>query len=493
MVDYIIGRALHLGASDIHISINQVQDPQLQYLLRLRIHGKLQLLRAEFLARHYKEVISRFKVLAGMDITENMIPQDGQLEVVTPEQKHIVLRIATVPGSEHEDLVIRVQKSGNQNLTIKNLQMTRSLRQKLEELIQQKSGLVILNGPAGSGKTTTIYSILGTLAGPDRKVITAEDPIEARLPFVGHTQVNPKTNFASLARAFMRQDAEVIFIGEIRDRESAEAAIQLAQTGHLVLTTLHTRDSIGVISRLEALEIHPNMISTTLIASLSQRLIPVLCPDCRVAYTPSQKRLYALHMVLPPPMENATYYQPGPGCKKCVAGTQGRMPIFELFVADPALSEMIDRGASKAEIVKVARGKGMRTLAEDAAMKVYEGVADVNAIYGYLAGPSYEGSRSDLPVAAAAHAPRAITPVADPEGSHVLTLETAQQTATGQSRANVAAAPAQPPAARPAMQSRPLTGLSPAPANTAVPGQTRTQAAQPAAPVTRPLKKASGE
>jgi general secretion pathway protein E len=383
MVDYIVALALKYRASDIHLATSQYAAATEPYLLRYRVHGKLQAVRADFIGNQYKEIISRVKVLAGMNIAENMVPQDGQIQVSTPDGLRLILRVATVPGQENEDVCIRVQHQNDEKYALDTLAMPRALKARLTDLIQQKSGMIVLNGPAGSGKTTTIYSILGTLATPDRKVITAEDPIESRLPYVCHTQVSTKTSFASLCRAFMRQDADVIFVGEVRDTESAEAAIQLAQTGHLVLTTLHTRDAIGVISRLEALEIHPNLIATTLVASLSQRLIQRLCPECRVRDQPDARTLAMMHRILPMPT-NTVLYRTGDGCSRCVGGVCGRLPVFELFVVDGELTDMINRSAPKRELFEAARARGMVTLAEDALARVYGGYADFAAIKGLL-------------------------------------------------------------------------------------------------------------
>lgn len=392
IVDYIIESALKLNASDIHLAVNQAPQSQQPYLLRYRIDGKLRHVRSDFLGALYKEAITRIKVLAGMDITDTLTPQDGKITIQTP-QGDVNLRVNSVPGDAYEDIVIRVQRPAKQVFHLNNLFIADDLRSQLQDLIQQKSGMIILNGPTGSGKTTTIYSILGTLSGPEKKIITAEDPIEVHLPFISHTQVTPRTSFADLCRAFMRQDADVIFVGEVRDEASADAAVSLAQTGHLLLTTLHTRDSIGVISRLESFGIHPNMIATTLIGSLSQRLVPRLCNDCKVPYAPDQGVIRKISAVAPVPA-GVTFYNPGKGCKKCVNGIAGRLPIFELFVVDPELGDMINRSAPKTEILAAARRKGMKTLADDALFRVYAGYASLDSVYSFVIGPQYEKKKA---------------------------------------------------------------------------------------------------
>ncbi len=387
IVDFIIATALKLKASDIHLGLSQPVPGQEPYLLRFRINGKLQMVRSDFMNSYYKETISRFKVLAGMNITDTMVPQDGQIHLNSAEGQ-IVLRVATVPSLDSEDVVIRVQRN-ERPPKVDQLMMAPSLQAKVIHLIKQRSGMIILNGPAGSGKTTTIYSLIAHLASPERKIITAEDPIETRLHYVSHTQVTPKTSFASLCRSFMRQDADVIFIGEVRDHESAEAAVQLAQTGHLVLTTLHTRDAIGVVPRLEALSIDPTLIGTTLIGSLAQRLVPKICDGCKQAYIPDKGMLKRMYRILSPPA-GGKFYRQGVGCDKCIAGVTGRIPIFELFVPDAEISDMISRSSSKAEILERARAKGMRNLAEDALARVYEGQVDLNSVYSFVFGPEFE-------------------------------------------------------------------------------------------------------
>jgi type II secretory ATPase GspE/PulE/Tfp pilus assembly ATPase PilB-like protein len=393
--DHIMLMALKLKASDIHLGINQTKgDP---VMLRFRIHGALKMVRSDYIVPVYKEVVSRFKVLAEMNITETIAPQDGQINVESPEGR-LVLRVSTVPGQGWEILTIRVQRASDTLPAFDQILMTNQMRQRLSQLIRQKSGMIILNGPAGSGKTTTIYSLISLLACPERKIITAEDPIETRLPFVNHTQVTARANFAQLCRSFMRQDADVIFVGEIRDPESAEVTIQLAQTGHLVLSTVHTRDSLGVISRLEALEVPSNLVATTLVASLAQRLVPRLCANCRQESMPDQTTMERLSRIGTPP-PGTKIYKMGPGCSQCIYGVSGRVPIFELFVPDTEISDMINRGSPRASMYAAARRQGMVSLAEDALARVYWGYTDLNSVYSFIFGPEYKDKQPDKPAA----------------------------------------------------------------------------------------------
>ncbi len=385
-VDFIIASALKLKASDIHLSPHTpTQELPDRHLLRFRVFGKLQIVRATFLHNMYNEVLARIKVLAEMS-GDVGVPLDGQLVIntgPTAGNQTVVLRISTIPSQGHEELVMRVQKSSNENLSINKLQMTEEMRERLRNVTQQKSGLIVLNGPAGSGKTTTIYSVINSLASPEKKILTAEDPVETRLPYVNHTQVTSKTSFASLSRAFMRQDADIIFLGEIRDEESAQTALQLAQTGHLVLTTLHARDAVGVVSRLEALNIHPNNIATTLICSLGQRLVPSLCSACKEPVHYEDQVIAQLNTVLEVPADTQ-FYNAGEGCDACVKGYSGRIPLFELFVVDSEISDAINQRQSKLQLLAIARSKGMATMAEEALLRLYYGYTDLISIQSYV-------------------------------------------------------------------------------------------------------------
>ncbi|HUP56718.1 MAG TPA: ATPase, T2SS/T4P/T4SS family, partial [Bdellovibrionota bacterium] len=392
IVDYLLNQAIKMKASDLHLGLAQVQGAGLGIILRVRVHGKLQLVKSDFLMANYKEIVARLKIMAGINTTEASGPQDGNISLMTPEGL-MTLRLNIIPAPEGDEVVGRLQRA-QKSPTLAELGMTREMMAKIPQLLQQKSGLIVINGPAGSGKTTTIHACLSALAGPEKKVVTAEDPIELRLPFVSHTAVSAKMSFAALARSFMRQDADVIFIGEIRDADSAEAAIQLAQTGHLVLTTLHTRDAAGVIPRLEAFGIHPAFIAGTLIGSLAQRLVPRICPSCRLPGHVDDQAKKAMMEALPPP-PSAQFYKTGPGCASCSGGVAGRMAFYELLAVDSVLSEMINRRASRAELLAAARSRGMFSLVQEALVRVYGGYVDLESVRGYL-------MTGDSPSAAAA-------------------------------------------------------------------------------------------
>lgn len=389
IVDYIIATGVRLNASDIHIGINQSASIKEPYLLRYRIHGKLQPVKAEFLSGNFKEIISRIKVIADMNTTDPGLPQDGQFQATTTEGG-VVLRISTVPCADLEEVVIRIQKGVEKILPLDQLTMSMAMLKKIQALVRQKSGLIVLNGPAGSGKTTTIYSILSSIASAEKKVITAENPVESRIPYVSHIQITPKASFAALARSFMRQDCEVIFIGEIRDAESAEIAIQLAQTGHLVLTTLHTRDSFGVIQRLENFDIHTSYIASTLIASLAQRLVPKLCPSCRVPAPFDEAMIKRFTRILPK-NDNSPLFKAGSGCPMCVGGYSGRVPVYELLTVDSEISELIAGKRPRQEILQNVRTKGMLLLPEEMMIRFYAGLTDYESIHSYIFGTEVLG------------------------------------------------------------------------------------------------------
>jgi type II secretory ATPase GspE/PulE/Tfp pilus assembly ATPase PilB-like protein len=400
MVDYLLNQMIRLKASDIHIGIAaQPGSNGPGLILRFRVFGKLQVIKSEFLLTHYKEVVARFKVLGGINTTDVSGPQDGQINLNTSEGP-MTLRLNIIPTPDGDEIVGRLQRA-HRAATLAELGMTREMIAKLGPLLQQKSGLIVINGPAGSGKTTTIHAFLSALASAEKKILTAEDPIEVRLPFVSHTSVTSKSSYASLARAFMRQDADVIFIGEVRDADSAEAAIQLAQTGHLVLTTIHTRDALGVVPRLEAFGIHPNFIASTLVGSLAQRLTQRICPQCRVQAPPDDRTKQMLQTILPPPA-TASFFRAGSGCPACVGGVAGRMAFYELLTVDPHLSDLINRRATRAELLAAARKNGMFTLAQEALVRVYGGFADLEAVRGYVMTTDLPTVQAPAPAAPAA-------------------------------------------------------------------------------------------
>ncbi|MBT4760944.1 MAG: type II/IV secretion system protein [Bdellovibrionaceae bacterium] len=387
--DYILYLALKKEASDIHVEVNkEAAHLNSQFLVRLRINGVLY---NEPMDRcrsvEYRELISRFKFLAKMDPTQTRTPDDGSI-FIKAKSGDFKLRVSTVPGLHLEDIVMRIQASGQQVRSMDQILMTRSMKKQLELVLSQSSGLIVITGPTGSGKTTTLYAMLSVLAAQDKKVITAEDPVEVEIRGVNHYQVSQHTNFAKMAKAFMRQDADIILIGEVRDEETAEVVMQLAQTGHLVLTTLHTRNAIETLTRLDSLGVSRDLVASSLNCSIAQRLVKGLCQYCKVEEEPDEDDLENIYGTAGPP-EGANFFGPGDGCEQCTHGYSGRVPLFETFVVDNDISEQIMRGKSTDEITKFAVQKGMMTLKEDALLRVYRGLTDLDSVLPYVIDLTY--------------------------------------------------------------------------------------------------------
>jgi len=381
-VDHILHYAVKQGASDIHIGHSVSSHGQMESLLRFRIFGKLKVVQSEFLSQLYKEIVTRLKVMANLNISETQVPQDGQISISVGTHP-IELRISTIPSDKIEEVVIRIQNSSLRKYALVEIYMRSEMRNQCKNLLTQKSGLILVSGPAGSGKTTLVYSMLSEIATSEKKTITVEDPVEVHLPFVTHTQISHKSSYAIMARSFLRQNADTIFLGEIRDEESADSAIQLAQTGHLVISTLHTRDSFGVVPRLEALNIHPNFISNTLIGSMNCRLVPQLCASCKKPAQHNEKILGQLNVIMTMP-KDTQIFEKGSGCPKCSHGVSGLIHLLELFLPDAEINDMVNRKASRNQIIEYARKHGMRNLAEDGVLKVYNGLIDFEAVKPYL-------------------------------------------------------------------------------------------------------------
>ncbi len=388
-VDYIIHQGLKSGASDIHIEVNkEAAHMSAQFKVRLRVNGTLMNESMERCRKvEYRELISRIKHLAKLDPTQTRMPDDGAIFIKT-NTGDFKLRVSTVPGLRLEDIVMRIQASGQQVMDMSQILMTRNMKKQIELALSQNSGLIILTGPTGSGKTTTLYAMLSTLAGQERKVITAEDPVEVELEGVNHYQVSQHTSFAKMAKAFMRQDADIILLGEIRDPESAEIVVQLAQTGHLVLSTLHTKNAAEALTRLGTLGIPRDLIASCLNCAIAQRLVKGLCQHCKVPDEPEEIDLMNVYGEEGPP-EGAQFFTSGGGCQHCTGGYSGRIPLFETFLVDKELSELILRGKDVDEITQMACDKGMMTLKEDALLRVYKGLVGLKSVLPYMVELSY--------------------------------------------------------------------------------------------------------
>ncbi|MFH1767704.1 MAG: GspE/PulE family protein [Candidatus Omnitrophota bacterium] len=373
VVDLIISQAVTDRASDIHI-----EPEQHDFRVRFRIDGILHEIPAPPKAWE-SSIISRIKVLAAMDIAESRSPQDGHFQS-TVNEKVIDFRVSTLPTIFGENIVMRLLDTASVTIGLERMGFTTyEDLQRYEELICKPYGIILSTGPTGCGKTTTLYSALMRINTTDRNIITLEDPVEYRLGLIRQVQINPKAGitFVNGLRAILRQDPDVIMVGEIRDLETARMAVQAALTGHLVFSTLHTNDAPGAIARLVDMGVEPFLISASLIGVMAQRLVRLVCPKCKYSYRPSKATLKKWSLENQSEVEGFR----GKGCEECKGtGFSGRTGIFELMTVDDEMKEMIINSASSVAIKKKAREIGMRVLSEDGRDKVLKGVTTFEEI-----------------------------------------------------------------------------------------------------------------
>lgn len=367
IVNSLFAQAIREKASDIHIS-PQKQDIQLRY----RIDGKLIEMPAPPKSM-FLSLAARIKILANMDITVSRIPQDGRLTLKV-EGREINIRVSSMPTIYGENIVLRFLDLSGTIMTLEQLGMQEEDRAKLETMIHKPYGMILSTGPTGSGKSTSLYSILSKINKPDIHIITVEDPVEYRINNIRQVQLNKKAGmtFASGLRSILRQDPDVIMVGEIRDSETAGIAVQAAQTGHRVLSTVHTNDAAGAVTRFIDMGIEPFLVASVLLVSFAQRLIRTNCPYCSEPYRPPEIALIAWGL---DKVKDANFMR-GKGCYQCMnTGYRGRTGIFEVLVNDEMMQEMILQKRSAQEITRqaVAAGK-LNTLKEDAARKVIKGI-----------------------------------------------------------------------------------------------------------------------
>lgn len=375
----LVDDALTQHASDIHI-----EPQETALLLRYRTDGMLRTVHRMPIALH-PQIISAFKILASLDITDTRHPQDGRISLKL-ETRSVDLRIATIATHYGENLVIRILDSRAAKVSMNDLGMPDYIHARLKDLGLQNTGMLLVTGPTGSGKTTTLYSFIQMIRTPTAKIITLEDPIEFPIlegdsqqeGGITQIQINPKINmtFSIGLRAALRLDPDIIFVGEIRDLETAEISFSAALTGRLVLSTLHTNDAPSTIARLLDMEVDPFLIAGALKGVMSQRLVRRLCPDCRIKYDPPAKTLDRLAATLPREVVMSivpTLFRPR-GCQACGGrGYLGRIGLFELLEVNDELRQLIQSRAASAEIVRVAQGSGMRTLRMAGLIEVLKG------------------------------------------------------------------------------------------------------------------------
>jgi len=347
MLNALLMQAARDGASDIHIEPYERHSS-----VRFRIDGTLREVVQPNRALH-AALISRLKIMADLDIAEKRLPQDGRISLRLG-QRAIDVRVSTLPGAHGERAVLRLLDKSQSRLTLASVGMQGATLQRFEQLITQPHGIVLVTGPTGSGKTTTLYAALQQLDAAHFNIMTVEDPIEYELSGIGQTQVNPKIDldFAKALRAILRQDPDIIMIGEIRDKETAQIAIQASLTGHLVLATLHTNDAISAVTRLTDMGVEPFLLSSSLLGVLAQRLVRKICSACQ-----------------------------GSGCATCGhTGYQGRTGIFELLSVDDALRERIHNRAAESELLSAAKRQGMTLMREDGERLVAQGITSAQEL-----------------------------------------------------------------------------------------------------------------
>jgi type II secretory ATPase GspE/PulE/Tfp pilus assembly ATPase PilB-like protein len=373
LVDQILGRAVELGASDVHIE-SYAHDVD----VRFRVDGLLAQVATPLSLDNIAGVVARLKVLADLDIAERRRSQDGRIRAVwkgSEGERPIDFRLSIVPGPDGEDAVLRMLDRASAVLGLEQLGFAGDDLATFERLVTNPEGLVLVTGPTGSGKTTTLYAAIHRVNTAENKILTAEDPIEYRFPKTNQKQVSSTMGFADYARAFLRQNPDIILIGEVRDEETADAAVRAAQTGHLVLSTLHTNDAVRTISRLRTLGVEPGMIASCLLGALSQRLVRRVCRHCKEETPPTPEE--ARRLGLPP---HETFFR-GRGCEACGGrGTKGRTGIYELFVLDSELADRVAENAPAHELRERALQKGMKTLLDDALEKARAGVIPLSEV-----------------------------------------------------------------------------------------------------------------
>lgn len=370
LVNSILSQAVREGASDIHIS------PEKDFVqVRFRVDGRLHEVPAPPKSMLLL-IISRLKILADMDISISRIPQDGRF-TLRMDGKEVNIRVSTIPTIYGENMVLRLLDTSTGVFSLEELGMLPHDIAKLEVMIQKPYGTILSTGPTGSGKSTTLYSILKRINQPDINIITLEDPVEYRIPKIRQIQLNRRAGmtFASGLRSIMRQDPDVIMVGEIRDSETAGIAVQAALTGHRVLSTVHTNDAAGAITRFLDMGIEPFLVSSVMVVSIAQRLVRKVCPYCKREDKPTAAALDFWGFDAP---EKMNFFK-GNGCFNCMdKGYKGRTGIFEILVIDEMVQEMILKRASAQEITRAARKAGnLRTLKDDAIAKVASGITSL--------------------------------------------------------------------------------------------------------------------
>jgi type IV pilus assembly protein PilB len=373
LVNLIISQAIKDGASDIHL-----EPEEDSLVVRNRVDGVLR--EALSPPKNLQAAItSRIKILAEMDIAESRVPQDGRFQVRL-QDREIDIRCSALPTVYGENIVMRILDKSSLMINLESLGLTEIMFKRFRAILDSSYGIILVTGPTGSGKTTTLYSCLNALNTPDVNIITVEDPVEYRLKRIRQAQVNAKAGltFASGLRSILRQDPDIVMVGEIRDSETAKIAVEAALTGHLVLSTLHTNDAPGALTRLSEMGVEPFLIASATVGVIAQRLVRKICVKCRQAYRPSPELLRELGF--DPAQRDWVFYK-GAGCSQCKnTGHRGRCGIYEIMTITEEIRNLCLQRASSDQIKKAALKEGMRTLRQDGFLKALKGITTIEEV-----------------------------------------------------------------------------------------------------------------
>ncbi|AXK60677.1 type II secretion system ATPase GspE [Candidatus Chromulinivorax destructor] len=374
LVNHILFQAVKRGASDIHI-----EPFEKDVAVRYRVDGIMYLAFSPP-KRIQGALISRLKIMANLNIAEKRMPQDGRIEIKVSD-KFFDIRVSVLPVMHGERIVMRLLDKSKAFASLEDLGLSEHNAKIIKDVIQKPNGIIFVSGPTGSGKTTTLYSIVSRLNSPDVNIITVEDPVEYQITGINQVQVQNKIGFtfASALRSILRQDPDIVMIGETRDVETAQIAVQAALTGHLVLSTIHTNNAPATITRLIDMGVEPFLISSSVLAVIAQRLVRKLCENCKEQYTPTAEMIHSIGMTSPH-AKTVTFYKPV-GCDKCLGiGYKGRMPVFEIMVMSNALARLVIEKADANVLRAQAQHDGMKLLIQDGAWKIELGLTTIEEV-----------------------------------------------------------------------------------------------------------------
>lgn len=372
LVNLLILRAVSEKASDVH-----VEPTNKEVRVRYRVDGVMHDVSSAPIYLH-SAIITRIKVMANMDIAETRVPQDGRFELKTAG-KNVDMRVSSYPTIYGEAIVMRLLDKSSVLIGLEDIGFSESNLKIFEELIQRPYGIILVTGPTGSGKTTTLYATLNKIVDAEKNIMTIEDPVEYELYGIRQAQVNVKAGmeFAGALRSMLRQDPDVILVGEIRDSETARVAIQAALTGHLVFSTLHTNDAAGALNRLVDMGVETFLVTSSVAATIAQRLVRTICPHCKISYEPDKELLSKFNL---PEGKDYKFYR-GKGCKSCKdTGYRGRVSIFEILKVDDNIRSLVMKKASTAEVKKAAIAAGMRVMRQDGVEKMLKGITTAEEV-----------------------------------------------------------------------------------------------------------------